>query len=220
MEHSQEKGYVYILTNPSFREDWVKIGKSARPVNIRSKELYNTAVPLPFNIYATIQTAKYQEVEKFVHSALDHLTQSRVSSNREFFKVEPQVALAVFRDIAQMFDDAVVIEYKDNQPIEQPQGSVSISENTPKRGRFKFSMVGISEGETLIFKPTGIEVKVASDDTVEYKGHTYKLSPFVRTFMPENRRNTSGAYQGAKHFIYKGKVLDDLRREIEKTNQE
>ena len=81
-------------------------------------------------------------------------------------------------------------------------------------------MVGISEGETLIFKPTGIEVKVASDDTVEYKGLTYKLSPFVRTFMPENRRNTSGAYQGAKHFIYKGKVLDDLRREIEKTNQE
>ncbi|MDD6508008.1 MAG: GIY-YIG nuclease family protein, partial [Bacteroidales bacterium] len=23
------KGYVYILTNPSFREDWVKIGKSS-----------------------------------------------------------------------------------------------------------------------------------------------------------------------------------------------
>jgi len=30
-------GYVYILTNPSFREDWVKIGKSSRPVDIRSK---------------------------------------------------------------------------------------------------------------------------------------------------------------------------------------
>ena len=23
--------YVYILTNPSFREGWVKIGKSSRP---------------------------------------------------------------------------------------------------------------------------------------------------------------------------------------------
>ncbi len=23
--------YVYILTNPSFREDWVKIGKSSHP---------------------------------------------------------------------------------------------------------------------------------------------------------------------------------------------
>ena len=29
---TKEPGYVYILTNPSFREDWVKIGKSSRPV--------------------------------------------------------------------------------------------------------------------------------------------------------------------------------------------
>ena len=48
----KEVGYVYILTNPSFREDWVKIGKSSRPVDIRSKELDNTAVPLPFEIFA------------------------------------------------------------------------------------------------------------------------------------------------------------------------
>lgn len=41
---TKEPGYVYILTNPSFREDWVKIGKSSRPVDIRSKELDNTAV--------------------------------------------------------------------------------------------------------------------------------------------------------------------------------
>lgn len=33
-------GYVYILTNPSFREDWVKIGKSLTPVDMRSKEGY------------------------------------------------------------------------------------------------------------------------------------------------------------------------------------
>ena len=53
-----QQGYVYILTNPSFREDWVKIGKSSRPVDVRSKELDNTAVPLPFEIYATLQTSK------------------------------------------------------------------------------------------------------------------------------------------------------------------
>jgi hypothetical protein len=38
---TKEPGYVYILTNPSFREDWVKIGKSSRPVDVRSKELDN-----------------------------------------------------------------------------------------------------------------------------------------------------------------------------------
>ena len=25
---AKEPGYVYILTNPGFREDWVRIGKS------------------------------------------------------------------------------------------------------------------------------------------------------------------------------------------------
>ena len=28
---NKEPGYVYILTNPSFREDWVKIGKRIEP---------------------------------------------------------------------------------------------------------------------------------------------------------------------------------------------
>ena len=64
MKQEQEKGFVYILTNKSFRDNWVKIGKSSRPVNVRSKELDNTAVPLPFDIYATMQTVKYAEIEK------------------------------------------------------------------------------------------------------------------------------------------------------------
>ena len=56
-------GYVYILTNPSFRDNWVKIGKSSRPVDVRSKELDNTAVPLSFEIYAALKTEKYAEAE-------------------------------------------------------------------------------------------------------------------------------------------------------------
>ncbi len=30
-----EKGYVYVLTNPSFRDDWVKIGKSKRLPDVK-----------------------------------------------------------------------------------------------------------------------------------------------------------------------------------------
>jgi hypothetical protein len=33
--------------------------------------------------------------------------------------------------------------------------------------------------------------------------------------MPEEQRNTSGAYQGAKYFAYQGKILDHIRRERE-----
>ena len=216
--NKDEIGYVYILTNPSFREDWVKIGKSSRPVDVRSKELDNTAVPLPFEIFATMKTVKYNEVEKLVHKTIDRLTDLRIRQNREFFNVAPQIALDIFKDIAQTIDDAVVTEYEDNKPkvsslAPQPQNK---SEKEHKRPRFKFSMVGIKIGEMVTFVPTGVDVKVASDNTIEYEGRIYKLSPFVGTFLPLEKQNSSGAYQGAKFFSYKGKVLDDLRKEMEK----
>ena len=62
-------------------------------------------------------------------------------------------------------------------------------------------------------------MRVADEDHVEYDGRIYKLSPFVGTFMPEDKRNASGAYQGAKYFTYKGEVLDDLRTKIERLNE-
>ena len=116
-----------------------------------------------------------------------------------------------------MIDDAVVTVYVDNKPVchNEKDSLPVVQKRTVKRGRFKFSMVGIKIGEYVTFIPTDTEVKVASDDSVEYQGRIYKLSPFVGTFMPEEKRNTSGAYQGAKYFSYKGKVLDDLRSIIE-----
>ncbi|HIY49395.1 MAG TPA: GIY-YIG nuclease family protein [Candidatus Barnesiella excrementavium] len=212
-------GYVYILTNPSFREDWVKIGKSTRPVDVRSKELDNTAVPLPFEIYATMKTVKFNEVEKLVHKTIDRLTDLRIRQNREFFNVAPQMALDIFKDIAQTIDDAVITEYKDNKPIQQGENNNQEKpKRVVKRERFRFSLVGIKIGEFITFMPTGVQVKVASDNSVEYDGRIYKLSPFVGTFMPEEKQNTSGAYQGAKYFSYNGKILEDMRKEAELDN--
>ena len=67
MKDNKESGYVYILTNPSFREGWVKIGKSSRPGNVRSKELDNTAVPLPFEIFATMKTRNTTKWRSWCH---------------------------------------------------------------------------------------------------------------------------------------------------------
>ena len=150
-------GYVYILTNPSFREDWVKIGKSSRPVDVRSKELDNTAVPLPFEIYATLKTSKFDKVEKQIHKQIDRLTDLRIRQNREFFNIAPSV----------------------------------------------------------VFDELNLPVTVASDDKVEYQGRLWSLSAFTREFLPEEKQNTSGAYQGPKYFSYKGKTLSELRKEKE-----
>ena len=42
--NNKEPGYVYILTNPSFREDWVKIGKTTN-MEKRLKTLNTIALP-------------------------------------------------------------------------------------------------------------------------------------------------------------------------------
>lgn len=214
---AKEAGYVYILTNPSFKEDWVKIGKSSRPVDVRSKELDNTAVPLPFDIYATLKTAKYGIVEKKIHKAIDRLTDLRIRQNREFFNIKPELALEILRDEAMILDDAEITLYKNNVPISEKtkDDGGDDYEHKKQRPRFKFSMVNIPIGSELVFTPTGIKVKVASDDQIEYEGRIFKLSPFVGTYMPAEKRNSSGAYQGAKFFTYNGEVLDDIRTRVE-----
>lgn len=130
---SKEPGYVYILTNPSFREDWVKIGKSSRPVDVRSKELDNTAVPLPFEIFATMKTMKYNEVERLVHKTIDRLTNLRIRQSREFFNVSPEMALEIFRDIATAIDDAEIIEYENNLPIDPDTNTINVNNKTANK---------------------------------------------------------------------------------------
>lgn len=148
-----------------------------------------------------MKTCKFNEVEKLVHKTIDRLTDLRIRQNREFFNVAPQVALDIFRDIAITIDDAVVTLYRDNQPIVETPEEPAKETHKKMRPRFKFSMVDIPIGSMLTFIPTGVEVKVASDDQIEFLGRIYKLSPFVGTFMPDDKRNTSGAYQGRNSFL-------------------
>ena len=218
---NRKEGYVYILTNPSFREDWVKIGQSSRPVDIRSKELDNTAVPLPFEIYATLKTVKYEQVEKLIHKSIDRLTDLRIRQNREFFNVKPQMALDILKDIAKVIDDAEIDEVylkkptiTNNEYTEETDDDRNSNRKT-RAPNFKFKMIDIQIGETVTFIPTKIDVKVISDDQIEYQGRLYRLSTFAGTFMPDNLKTPSGAYQGSKYFSYKGEILDDIRAKKE-----
>lgn len=216
-----EPGYVYILTNPSFREDWVKIGKSSRPVDVRSKELDNTAVPLPFEIYATLKTNKYAKVERQIHKQIDRLTDLRIRQNREFFNIAPSVALDIMRDIADLLDDAELSVYVDGKPViskSKDEDKKIEAETKEKRYNgqkpsFKFHMIGLNVGDMVVFDPLKLVVRVATDDKIEYEGRLYSFSAFTANFMPGNRQNSSGAYRGPKYFSYNGKTLDKWRKD-------
>ena len=76
-------------------------------------------------------------------------------------------------------------------------------------------MIGINIGDTVVFDALHLPVHVATDDKIEYEGRLYSLSAFTGTFLPLDKQNNSGAYQGPKYFSYKGKKLSDLRKEME-----
>lgn len=77
-------------------------------------------------------------------------------------------------------------------------------------------MIGLNVGDTVVFDELNLSVTVASDDKVEYQGHLWSLSAFTREFLPENKQNSSGTYQGPKYFSYKGKTLNKLRKESDR----
>lgn len=89
------------------------------------------------------------------------------------------------------------------------------SESSPvkRSAPFKFKMVNISAGETVVFEPKNLICSVVNDNTISYNGVKYSLSGFCAEYMPDSMKNASRAYQGPKYFSYKGKSLVDLRNE-------
>ena len=100
---SHGAGYVYILTNKCLK-GMVKIGMTSRPVNTRSKELFNTSLPMPFDEFASLKTSKFVEVEDLVHRILTKLTRKRVNESREFYKIKPGEALEILEDVSRLLD--------------------------------------------------------------------------------------------------------------------
>ena len=85
----------------------------------------------------------------------------------------------------------------------------------PRRAPFKFSMIGLKPGDTIIFAPNGEEVRVNSENTVDYDGQILTLSRFCKIYMPDEDSENK-EYQGPAHFTYKGRTLDEIRKEKEK----
>ena len=130
--NSGSPGYVYILTNPSFKEDWVKIGMTQN-MEERLRTLDTTALPLPFKKFATLKTVKYQIAEKHVHHYIETFTNLRIRDKREFFNVKPEQALSIFLEVAELLEDAVVTKYdEEGHPTTiYPAGSPKLTSTVP-----------------------------------------------------------------------------------------
>ena len=216
---SGEKGYVYILTNPSFQEDWVKIGKSTREVDVRSKELDNTAVPLPFSILATLKTKKYNEAEKFIHKMIDLVAPDiRIRKGREFFNITPQKAYEILKLCAEQYEDSEVAIYDEDLLTEvHPQANGEKPKTTERAARLTFEMLGIPVGAELTFSSNNdITVTVVDkNSTVRIDDLELSLSAAARYINVKlGTVNQSMTYQGGLWFKYDGETLTEIRKRL------
>ena len=84
-------GFIYILTNPAFQSDLLKIGKTTRTPSERAREIATTGVPAEFIVSFDIATSDCDYAEAVIHH---HLTQERYAANREFFRLPLPEAIA------------------------------------------------------------------------------------------------------------------------------
>jgi hypothetical protein len=83
----QQKGFVYILTNPSMPNK-LKVGKSIKVPTERAKELETTGVPTPFEVQYYAFFDDMDEAEKRAHNRL-----SAFHHGKEFFDIDVPTAI-------------------------------------------------------------------------------------------------------------------------------
>ena len=215
------KGYIYILTNPSF-PDYVKIGY-ADDVKSRVNQLNRTeCTPYAFRIYATYEVDSRLNDLK-LHKMIDKLNPDLRSRDeidgkkrvREFYSLSAEDAYGIFEAMAEIHGTTDKLEkWKASATdIKQEQAAQSIARQ--KKEKFEFSKLGIPIGAELEYiHDRSIKVVVADEKRkVYYNDEEWSLSSLARVLLQRN-----STVQGTLHFSYNGETIADLRDRLEAEN--
>lgn len=209
---TKERGIIYILTNPMFREDVIKIG-----ITKDLKQLgCETGVPCPFECYVAYEIDNYKQVEKIMHSIYRGVERhtDKEHKKKEFFQVHPSRADEVLSQLAELLNGKkVIIDNRKIYTLEQQQileESTKAAEKNQIAKRFKFQDYNIPIGATLIFiKDDKIRCKVIEDNKVNYNGEIFSLSRLTMNLMQE-RGYLGKHYNGYNYWLYNDTILTDM----------
>lgn len=217
------KGYIYILTNPSFPE-YVKIGY-ASDVSERLRELNRSeCIPFAFRVYATYEvTSKLSD--KKVHDIIDRLNPDLRSietldgreRKREFYAMTPEDAYNLLKSIAEIngLSDKLVLVKPKNHEVEEIKLAETIAEEQSSRNEnFNFEKCKIPVGAILDYVyDENIKCKVVSDRKVEYNGQTMYLTGLAKLLL-----NKRVGVCGPLYFRYNGIYLNEYYNKYQKNN--
>ena len=220
------KGLVYILTNPCL-DGWVKIGMTERnDIDRRLKELNTpTNLPLSYRCYATYEVEQPLEVEKRIHSIIDRiddtlhareqLENGRIRE-REFFKISPETAYGIFKDIAALRNDTDNLKLY--RPTQEQSQEEEIAETRTKRSNNSFKLLNIAVGEEIYFlHDESIVARVVNDrNKIEYENEVYSVTALAQKLLIERHGWSEDLHvNGWRYFTKNGLTLSDLRDRIE-----
>lgn len=220
------KGLVYILTNPCL-DGWVKIGMTERnDIERRLQELNAPAnIPLSYRCYAVYEVDNPLEVEKNIHSIIDRVDNSlharELLNNgrireREFFRISPETAYGIFKDIANLRGDIENLKLFAPTPNESQEQE--LEESKLKRSNNSFKLLGISVGEKIVFLyDENIKATVISEkNQVQFEGVYYSVTGLACKILIERYGWAENLHiNGWRYFTKDGMTLSDRREKME-----
>lgn len=213
------------MTNPCL-DGWVKIGMTERDdINERLQELNAPAnIPLSYRCYAIYEVDEPYMVEKNIHGIIDQIDKSlharELLSNgktreREFFKISPETAYAIFSHVASLRNDKENL--KIYAPTEEQSQEEEIAENRSRRGNNSFELLGIPVGDqvSFLFDDTLVATVWDNKNTLCYENERYTITSLARKLLTETRAWSGYNVNGWRFFVKNGITLSDLRGRVE-----
>jgi len=222
-------GMVYILTNPCL-DGWVKIGMTERnDIERRLQELNApTNLPLSYRCYAVYEVENPFAVEQRIHSIIDRIDDSlhareRLENGRirerEFFKISPETAYGIFKDIAILRND--VDKLKLYMPTLDQLQEQEIAENRTRRANNSFKLLNIAVGDEITFLYDDSIVATVLDERnkVQFQDEIYSVTALACKILREQYGWAENLHVNGWRFFTKDKItLSDLRDRIEGTD--
>lgn len=220
-------GWVYVLHNPSFRANMIKIGFTNRPTpQQRAQELSkHTGVPTEFKVVYAVKVANAQQVEGKIHQILQH---KRARNNREFFECSIAEAVQTIKSVAgrQIVE---TLDYRKGQPEKakpqpKPQAKANPSRPKPKskpqkgnKMKFFIVLLALFFGAMLY---VGMKTEAAEQAQNPTPKHITTPHKPTTTQQPENLPPTSTAYlqtENARQTMQLAwdKIPHDIQKELE-----
>lgn len=195
-------GIVYILTNEAM-PGYVKVGLTRQnDVGERVRQLDNTSIPVPFEVYYAAYVPDCAKLERTLHFVFG---EKRARRSREFFTIDPDLAKAII----ELVTDSKV----DVSDVEQSIGTVERREIEQMRRRREvrtFTSLNVPIGATLTFsKDAEITCTVAQSRKVTFRGEDMSPSAAALRVVHELGYDWS-AVSGMDYWEYEGVKLSQL----------